>query len=154
MKTIAKILFVSMMLPQVAVAQDERNSSSMYLTAPVKVDVTIPFSFTATGTKYQPEWGLDMAAPNEQNLARGYNHMGKSNVSVVRSSYRVSEALKNDVNLATSQLNGLMERTAIIDKFDDSVPLILNCDNGYDLDDNPKNGSNIHEYYTKECIYL
>ena len=129
-------------------AQDERLSSSVYLSAPAQADVVIPFSISSVGKQYQPEWGLDIAWLWDYNLMKGYAHMGKDNVSIIRSSYRVSEPLVDDTGLATSQLAGLRERLNIIDRFDTNVPVILNCDNGFDLDDNPKVGSNIHTYYT------
>ncbi len=132
-----------------ASAQELRPSSSMYLAPADKADVTLPFSISAEGKRYTPDWGLDLAWMNEQNLRRGVNHMGKKNVTIGRSSYRVRTALKNDTELAADQIDGLRERAQLFDRcVGTTLPLMLNCDNGFDPDGDSKNGSNIGEYYT------
>jgi len=143
------LIFVGLLsLPLSIFAQEEnRSSSSLYLSATAKADGLVPFSASAEGKRYQPEWGLDLAWMNEGNLIRGLNHMGKENVSFGRSSYRVCAPLTGDTALVKAQWQGLRERNTLFDKVNTALPLILNCDNGY----NPSttSGTNIDAYYTK-----
>ena len=131
-----------------ASAQDgQRNSSSRYLPAYKKADVNIPFDIKAEGKRYEPTWGLDLAWTNEQNLRKGVNHMGKENVGIGRSSFRVFSPLKGDTALTSEQIAGLRERSNLFNKVvSATLPLVLNCDNGYRP--NGHTGSNINTYYT------
>ena len=132
-----------------ASAQDERWSPSLYLQASDKADVTLPFSVTAQGKKYAPDWGLDLAWINEQNLARGVNHMGKKNVTLGRSSYRVGAPLTGDTALVKEQWQGMNERNQLFNKYvSDTLAIVLNCDNGFSSTASPTAGSNIGSYYT------
>ena len=46
----------------VAFAQDDvRASSSNYLSANAKTDVSMPFLFASEGKRFSPTWGLDLA---------------------------------------------------------------------------------------------
>lgn len=133
-----------------AAAQETvRWSPSLYLQALGKADVTVPFSATAEGKKFQPDWGLDLAWINESNLSRGVNHMGRKNVTIGRSSYRVGEALKDDASLVKEQTQGMYQRNQLFDKYvSDTLALVLNCDNGFASTSSPTPGSNIGTYYT------
>lgn len=132
-----------------ASAQDEpRATSSRYLSASKKADVTVPFAITAEGRRFEPTWGLDLAWINEQNLRKGVNHMLKENVGIGRSSFRVLNPLKGDTALTSDQIAGLRERSNLFNTVvAPTLPLVLNCDNGYRPDGHT--GSNINTYYTK-----
>lgn len=127
-------------------AQELRPSPSMYLQALPKVEKSLSFSATAEGKQYQPEWGLDLAWMNESNLLKGLNHMGAANVSFGRSSYRVCAPLTGDTALVKAQWQGLRDRNTLFDKVSTTLPLILNCDNGYEP--STTEGTNIDAYYT------
>ena len=81
------ILFVVAALgAATAFAQEPvRSSSSLYLHAQKKADVSVPYAISAEGKRFQPTWGLDQAWPNESNLLKGINHMGKENIGIGRS---------------------------------------------------------------------
>ena len=128
-------------------AQDEtRSSSSMNLPVCQQADVTVAYDVTAEGKRFAPTWGLDLAWISEQNLMKGVNHMGKDNVGIGRTSFRVLNPLVNDVSLTDDQIEGLRTRSNLFNKVRRDLPLVLNCDNGY----RPENhtGSNINTYYT------
>ncbi len=75
--------------------------------------------------------------------------MQKKNVTIGRSSYRVGAPLVDDTELAAEQKQGLTERNALFDKYvGNTLPLILNCDNGFASTASPTQGSNIGSYYT------
>ena len=94
-----------------ASALDEpRASSSRYLPAFKKADVSMAFDIAAEGRRFEPTWGLDLAWINEQNLRKGVNHMLKENVGIGRSSFRVLNPLKGDTALTSDQIAGLRER--------------------------------------------
>ena len=128
-------------------SQNERSSSSMYLSPAPKTDVSLTFSASAEGKRFNPEWGLDLAWINEGNLLRGANHMGRQNVSFGRSSYRVCAPLTNDVTLVKAMWQGMNQRNTLFDKVNPDLPVILNCDNGYQP--STTDGTNIDAYYTK-----
>lgn len=142
------IMTVAALCAVTAFAQNEgRWSSSIYLPAAAKPDVTLPFDISAEGKRYQMTWGLDLAWDNEQNLRKGVNHMGVENVGIGRTSYRVYKPLINDVSLTTEQIQGLKTRSALFDKYvSKKLPLVINCDNGYIEEGHI--GSNINTYYT------
>ena len=132
----------------VAVAQEEqRPTSSIYLPVFKKADVSIAFDIKAEGKRYEPTWGLDLAWNNSQNLRKGVNHMGKENVTIGRSSFRVLNPLKDDAELTSDQISGLRERAnSFTQVVSSTLPLVLNCDNGYRP--NGHTGPNINAYYT------
>ena len=110
-------------------AQDVvRSSSSMYLPAWNKADVTVSFDITAEGKRFEPIWGLDLAWISEQNVMKGVNHMGKENVGIGRSAFRFTKPLVNDSALAADQINKLRERSRIFDKVDKALPIVLTAD--------------------------
>ena len=131
-----------------ASAQDEpRASSSRYLPAFKKADVSMAFDIGAEGRRFEPTWGLDLAWINEQNLRKGVNHMLKENVCIGRSSFRVFNPLKGDTALTSDQIAGLRERSNLFNTVvAPTLPLVLNCDNGYRPSGHT--GSNINTYYT------
>ena len=131
-----------------ASAQDEpRASSSRYLPAFKKADVSMAFDIGAEGRRFEPTWGLDLAWINEQNLRKGVNHMLKENVGIGRSSFRVLNPLKGDTALTSDQIAGLRERSNLFNTVvSQTLPLVLNCDNGYRPEGHT--GSNINTYYT------
>ncbi|MBP5425593.1 MAG: RICIN domain-containing protein [Prevotella sp.] len=131
-----------------ASAQDEpRASSSRYLPAFKKADVSMAFDIGAEGRRFEPTWGLDLAWINEQNLRKGVNHMLKENVGIGRSSFRVFNPLKGDTALTSDQIAGLRERSNLFNTVvAPTLPLVLNCDNGYRPSGHT--GSNINTYYT------
>lgn len=145
------ILTLAVFISITAFSQEwERSSSSQYLPTFSKADVLIPFAITNEGKRYNPTWGLDQAWINEQNLLKGINHMGKENVGIGRTSFRVLNPLVNDVSLTADQISGLRERSTLFDKIRKDLPLVMNCDNGYRPDGHT--GSNINEYYTIKHI--
>ena len=130
-----------------AFAQRERSSSSLYLPAFKKADVSLSFSINGEGKRFEPTWGLDMAWINEQNLKKGVNHMLKENVGIGRTSFRVLNALKDDGSLTTDQINGLRERSNGFNTIvGTTLPLVFNCDNGYMP--SGYTGPYINTYYT------
>ena len=137
---------VALSVASMAFSQEERSSSSMYLQPTVKTDVFLPFSVSADGKRFDPEWGLDLAWMNERNLMSGMNHMGRANVSFGRSSYRVCAPLTNDVSLVKEQWQGMYQRNQLFNKISETLPVILNCDNGYSP--STTTGTNIDAYYT------
>lgn len=140
-------LMVAALSAATAVSQEVvRSSSSLYLPAYRKPDVSIPFSVTGEGKRFNPIWGVDLAWINEQNIMKGVNHMGSENVGIGRTSFRVFTPLVNDESLANDQISGLRQRSNLFDKIRSNLPLVLNCDNGY-----RPNGSSdpfINTYYT------
>ena len=142
------LLAVAALSAAFAVSQDNvRSSSSLYLPAFSKADVNVTFGIQNEGKRYQPTWGLDLAWISEQNLRKGVNHMGKENVGIGRSSFRVFSPLKGDTALTSDQIAGLRERSNLFNQVvSTTLPLVLNCDNGYRPSGHT--GSNINTYYT------
>ena len=108
--------------------ESERASSSMYLTPGAKADVTLPFNIAATGKRYQPTWGLDLAWISEQNLRKGINHMGKDNVGIGRSAFRMTNALTNDSVLGSDQTARLRQRANLFNLVSTTLPIVLTAD--------------------------
>jgi hypothetical protein len=112
-----------------AVAQDTcRFSSSIYLTAHPKADVTMPFSVVAEGKRFAPVWGLDLAWISEQNLMKGVNHIGKADIGIGRSAFRFTEPLTDDSVLASSVVKVLKQRSQLFDKLDPQLPIVFTAD--------------------------
>ena len=142
------LLAVVALSAAIAFAQDDgqRSSSSLYLRATDKSDVSIVFDIKAEGKRYQPTWGLDLAWSWDRNLLSGLNHMGKENVGIGRTSFRVLSPLVDDTGLTADMLEGLRTRSNLFDKVSPTLPLVFNCDNGYMPDD--YTGPYINTYYT------
>ena len=83
-------LAVAALSAAIAVSQNngQRSSSSLYLPALSKSDVSLSFDVTAQGKRFQPVWGLDQAAVSEQVVKKGINHMGKENIGIGRVAFR------------------------------------------------------------------
>ena len=112
-----------------AVAQDtSRSSSSIYLTAHPKADVTMPFSVVAEGKRFAPVWGLDLAWISEQNLLKGINHIGKTDIGIGRSAFRFTDPLTDDSVLASSVVKVLKQRSQLFDKLDPQLPIVFTAD--------------------------
>lgn len=132
-----------------ASAQDDRvrSSSSQYLQPQAKPDVSLSFGITAEGQRFEPTWGLDLAWINEQNVKKGVNHMGKENVGIGRTSFRVLKPLNEDGSLTADQIDGLKKRSTLFNNLvSPTLPLVINCDNGYMPDG--YTGPYINTYYT------
>ena len=124
------ILFVVAALgAATAFAQEPvRSSSSLYLHAQKKADVSLPYAISAEGKRFQPTWGLDQAWPNESNLLKGINHMGKDNIGIGRTAFRYSVALTNDSVLGAADITALRERNMIFNKLSATLPLVFTAD--------------------------
>lgn len=124
------ILFVVAALgAATAFAQEPvRSSSSLYLHAQKKADVSVPYAISAEGKRFQPTWGLDQAWPNESNLLKGINHMGKENIGIGRTAFRYSVALTNDSVLGAADITALRERNTIFNKLSATLPLVFTAD--------------------------
>ena len=124
------ILFVVAALgAATAFAQEPvRSSSSLYLHAQKKADVSVPYAISAEGKRFQPTWGLDQAWPNESNLLKGINHMGKENIGIGRTAFRYSVALTNDSVLGAADVTALRNRNTIFNKLSATLPLVFTAD--------------------------
>ena len=124
------ILFVVAALgAATAFAQEPvRSSSSLYLHAQRKADVSVPYAISAEGKRFQPTWGLDQAWPNESNLLKGINHMGKENIGIGRTAFRYSVALTNDSVLGAADITALRNRNTIFNKLSATLPLVFTAD--------------------------
>jgi len=110
-------------------AQDGvRSSSSLYLPALSKADVSLSFDVTVPGRRFEPTWGLDQAWINEQNLKKGINHMGKENIGIGRIAFRCSQPLVNDSALAADQTSHLRRRVNMFNLINDTLPLTMTAD--------------------------
>ena len=126
----SNILFVVAALgAATAFAQEPvRSSSSLYLHAQKKADVSLPYAISAEGKRFQPTWGLDQAWPNESNLLKGINHMGKENIGIGRTAFRYSVALTNDSVLGAADITALRNRNTIFNKLSATLPLVFTAD--------------------------
>ena len=124
------ILFVVAALgAATAFAQEPvRSSSSLYLHAQKKADVSVPYAISAEGKRFHPTWGLDQAWPNESNLLKGINHMGKENIGIGRTAFRYSVALTNDSVLGAADITALRNRNTIFNKLSATLPLVFTAD--------------------------
>ena len=124
----------------IAFSQDNvRSSSSIYLPAFQKADVSLSYNMKGEGKRFEPIWGLDQAWISEQNLKKGINHMGKENVGIGRSAFRFTKALVNDSALASDQISALRQRSNIFNQVSSTLPIVLTADQ--------EAGTN--EYYVK-----
>ena len=112
-----------------AFSQDAiRSSSSQFLPAFQKPDVSISFATSAEGKRYTPTWGLDQAWISEQNLRKGVNHMGSENIGIGRSAFRYTEELVNDKDLTSGIIATMKERNRIFDIFSKTLPIVFTAD--------------------------
>ncbi len=122
------------MVSFVATAQDERPSSSMYLKPQASSNVTVPFYLQDPGKQLPVRWGMDVAWMNEQNMRKGINHIGKSDITIVRGSFRTRDPLTNDSVLTSNQVSTLQERIRLARLVSDTVEIILNEDQEAGID--------------------
>lgn len=111
-----------------ASAQEQRISSSINLYPVALKSTIVPFSINDNGVKLPIRWGLDVAWANEQNVRKGINHIGKDNISIMRSSFQTTYPLINDTELTTAQKNMLDTRMKLINIVDKNVDVVLNED--------------------------
>ncbi len=123
------LIVVAVLCAAIAFSQEVvRSSSSLYLPAFAKLDVTIAYDIKAEGKRYVPTWGLDQAWINEQNLRKGINHMGKENIGIGRTAFRFTKALVGDTALDASVINIMKQRNKIFDILSDTLPLTFTAD--------------------------
>lgn len=111
-----------------SLAQEPRLSSSMYLNPQPAGATLVPFSIFAEGVKLPIRWGLDVAWDSEQNVRKGINHIGKENISIMRSSFQTTYPLVDDKELTASQISRLDTRTKLINLVGTDVDIVLNED--------------------------
>ena len=137
------LLAVAALSAAFAVSQDNvRSSSSIYLPAYKKADVSIAFDVQGKGTRFTPTWGLDVAwIPDDwhPNVKRGINHMGKENIGIGRSAFRFTQPLVNDSALTTDQIKVLRERNTHLNQISQTLPIVFTADQEAGTD----------EYYVK-----
>ena len=142
LRKIPTILLFSLFAFCPAFAQEERVLSSSDFLIPVAPGgVPVAFSISGEGKRFSPIWGLDQAWINEQNLRKGINHMGKENIGIGRSAFRVTKALVNDSELATDPINHLRQRNTIFNIVSDTLPLVLTCDQEAGVDSYYRTGN-------------
>ena len=107
---------------------DRIPSSSIYLTPSSPANTPMAFDITAEGKRFYPIWGLDQAWISEQNLRKGINHMGKENIGIGRSAFRMKRALTNDSVLVSDHTNYLRNRNNMFNIVSDTLPLVLTAD--------------------------
>ena len=107
---------------------DQRMSSSIYLQALKKPDVSISFDIKAEGKRFKPTWGLDQAWISSQNMKKGINHMGKENIGIGRSAFRFTKALTNDSVLANDVIVKMRERNTNLNLVSNSLPVVFTAD--------------------------
>ncbi len=123
------LLAMAVQCAAIAFSQEEvRSSSSQYLPAFAKPDVSIAFDVKAEGKRYAPTWGLDQAWINEQNLRKGINHMGKENIGIGRTAFRFTKALVGDTALDASVINTMKQRNKMFDIVSTTLPLTFTAD--------------------------
>ena len=134
-------------------AQNEKpSSSSANLTTSAATNTMIVFDVMAEGKKFPVRWGLDVAWPNEQNIKKGVNHIGKENLSIVRGSFQTTKPLTNDTQLTSAQINMLKERMRLINIVGDTVDIILNEDQEAGIDQYYVKNGNADEYHWAALI--
>ena len=120
-------LAVAVLNAAIAVAQNDgqRSSSSLYLQALAKPDVSLSFDVTAQGKRFEPVWGLDQAAVSEQVIKKGINHMGKENISIGRVAFRYTWPLIDDSVLYSTLIDTLRIRCNNFNQVSPTLPLVL-----------------------------
>lgn len=150
-------LAVAVLNAAISVAQNDgqRSSSSLYLQALAKPDVSLSFDVTAQGKRFQPIWGLDQAAVGAQVIKKGINHMGKENISIGRVAFRYTWPLVNDSVLASPLIDTLRIRCTNFNQVSPTLPLVLTADQGAfeyrDAQGNVKTHAP-HDYYVKNSV--
>ena len=120
---------------------DRIPSSSDNLTPTAPSQVSVAFSIQGEGQRFHPIWGLDQAWINEQNLRKGINHMGKENIGIGRTCFRMTKPLVDDQSLANDPISYLRRRNNIFNIVSDTLPLVLTADQEAGVDAYYRNGS-------------
>ena len=118
-----------------AVAQNERSSSSQFLSTVGNSEVVIPYRIGDEGVKFPVRWGMDTAWNSSGNMNMGINHIGKENLTLVRGSFRYGDKLVGDTALTNGQANMLRRRIQTTNLISDSVDIILNSDQEAGIDE-------------------
>ncbi len=110
-------------------AQGDQHTASAndYLNANKKTDATLLFNTNDTGVKTPVLWGLDTAWPDEWNIMRGINFIGKEQLSVGRVSFQPSDLIGDDGQLSEDQKKDLDERLRLM-AMTGVTDIALNCD--------------------------
>ena len=128
-RNILTFVVFSLFLSGTAFSQDNTiPKSSDNITPGTPVNTIVSFSVSGEGYRFHPTWGLDQAWISEQNFRKGINHMGKENIGVGRSCFRTTKPLVNDASLASDPINALRNRNNIFNILNDTLPLVLTCD--------------------------
>ena len=109
-------------------ADETAASSSDYLKIPKTADAIVPFSISDQGKKLPVVWGLDTAWPNESNMMKGVNHIGRKDIGIARVSYQTTYPLIGDTALTASQIASLKERIRLVDLISKTVDVVVNED--------------------------
>ena len=128
MKCLSVITIAVLAVMTASSQETPRPSSSLYLPAFDKPDVSVPFAVSAQGKRFNPTWGVDVAWANEQNVRKGIIHMGKENVGIGRSAYRFTEPLVNDSALTSEQIEWVRSRSNMLNLVDSKLPVTLTAD--------------------------
>ena len=123
-----KVLLPLLLTTALTATAQQRSSSSLFLQPQQPADVTLSFATDGEGKRFTPTWGLDLAWISEQNLRKGYNHMGKENVGIGRIAFRFTKPLVNDSVIAPADLSALRNRINIFNKLDKNLPLVFTAD--------------------------
>ena len=126
----------------------QRWSSSRYLSAPAKPDVTVAFDVTAEGKRFEPTWGLDQAAIGAQVIKKGINHMGIENIGIGRTAFRFTDALVNDSVLPKVFIDKLRERNTNLNLISPTLPILLTADQ----EASERQDGNTPDYYVKNKV--
>ena len=107
-------------------ATQQVASASSYLKANKRTDATLVFNTNDKGVKTPVLWGLDTAWPDEWNIVRGTNFIGKEQLGTGRVSFQPSDLiidgeLSDDQKRDLDRRLELMKRTGVKD-------IALNCD--------------------------
>ncbi len=102
-------------------------SASDYLDAKKKTDATLLFTTEAEGVKTPVLWGLDTAWPDEWNIVRGTNFIGKEQLAVGRVSFQPSDLIGDDGQLSEDQKKDLDKRLRLM-AMTGVKDIALNCD--------------------------
>lgn len=121
-------------------AQDATQTASAndYLSANKRTDVTILFNTNDEGVKTPVLWGLDTAWPDEWNILRGTNFIGKEQLGTGRVSFQPSDLIGEDGQLSEEQKKDLDERLKLIG-YTGVKDIALNCDHEVLCDNEEQN---------------
>ena len=90
-------------------------SANDYLTANKRTDVTMFFNTNDKGVDTPVLWGLDTAWPDEWNIVRGTNFIGREQLGTGRVSFQPSDLIVNG-ELSEDQKKDLDERLNLMSK--------------------------------------